>query len=230
MSWNRLISIVVAVLVAGVMLYLLSGGTRPTEQVPRALLLDVRLERLVRVGPREGAALPEQPTLIQALCELRFLCREGRPTSVVLPSGREAGYGLAFVPHVRRRGADLEFRAEALSAELTIHWPDELEGGPADDVVLYHSREGATLVAKVGDGVAIESPKGERAVKHVRAEVQYRVILSCEGPIEEARLEQTGLSTFKVAGEELHLTNTAVPALMAVGVRLEEPTPVRDQP
>ena len=231
MNRNRLLSIAAAAAVAGLLVYLLSLGSRSRGK-PKGepLLLDVKLERLVRVGPREGGELPEQPTLMEVVCRVRFLAREGAPTAVFLPSGVRGGYALAFVPRLRRRRGDIEFRAEGLSAELTIHWRDELEGAPKDDVWLYHTHEGEPLVAKVAEGIVIAGPSSERASKHKRADLQYRVILECVGPVGEARLEHVDWSIFRLDGEELHLTSTAIPALMSVGVQVEQPTPVRDQP
>jgi hypothetical protein len=231
MNRNRLVSIAAAAAVAGLLLYLLSLGSRsrgPTKGEP--LLLDAKLERLVRVGPREGGELPRQPTLMEVVCRVRFLAREGEPTSVFLPSGARSGYALAFVPRLRRLRGDLEFRAEKLNAGLTIHWRDELEGAPRDDVWLYHTHQGETLVAKVAEGIVIAAPPSERAARHKRAELHYRVILECDGPVSEARLEQGEWSIVRLDGEDLHLTSTAVPAMMSAGVRLEQPTPVLDQP
>ena len=70
----------------------------------------------------------------------------------------------------------------------------------------------------------------ERAARHKRADLLYRVILECDGPVAEARLEHVDWSVFRLDGEELHLTNTAVPALMTAGITVAEPTPVLDQP
>ncbi len=231
MSRNHMLSIAAAAGVAGLLLYLFSLAGRSREQPrPEPLLLDVRLERLVWVGPREGGALPEQPTLMEVVCRVRFLARAGSPTSVFLPSGARSGYALAFVPRLERVRGDLEFRAEGLSAELTIHWRDELEGAPRDDVWLYHTHENATLVAKVAEGIVIAGPSSERAARHKRADLLYRVILECDGPVAEARLEHVDWSVFRLDGEELHLTNTAVPALMTAGITVAEPSPVLDQP
>ncbi|MFW6162011.1 MAG: hypothetical protein ACODAJ_04535 [Planctomycetota bacterium] len=231
MNRNHLLSLAAGLVVAGLLLLLLSlgSGSREPER-PDPLLLDVRLERLVRVGPATGGELPDQPTLMEVVCRLRFLAREGAPTSVVLPSGGRSGYALAFVPRLRRRRGEIEFRAEDLSAELTIHWRDELEGAPRDDVWLYPTHESRTLVAKVAEGIVIEAPPSDRAAEHRRAELRYRVILQCNGPVAEARLDHVSWSIYALDGEELHLTNTAVPALMTAGVTIEDPTPVLDQP
>jgi hypothetical protein len=231
MNWNRLIGVAAAVVVVGLLLYAMTVGSHsqePTKAEP--LLLDARLERIVRVAPSDGGKLPEQPTLMEVVCRVRFLALEGAPTAVFLPSGERSGYALAFVPRVRRAGSDLEFRAEGLSAELTIHWRGELENAPAEDVWLYHSHEAETLVAKVAEGLVIAAPPSERAARHVRAELQYRVILACDGPVARERLEPLGWSIVRLEGEEMHLTNTAVPAMMAAGVKIEQPTPILDQP
>lgn len=231
MNRNHVLSIGAAAVVTALLLYLLSLANRPAEE-PKGepLLLDVRLERLVRVAPREGGELPEQPTRMEVVCRLRFLARAGLPTAVSLPSGVRSGYALAFVPRVRPVGNDLEFRAEGLSAEMTIHWREELEGAAKDDVWLYHTREGKTLVAKVAEGIVIAGPPSERAAGRVRAEVRYRVILECDGPVSEARLERLDWSIVRLDSEELHLTNTAIPSLMSVGVQLEDLTRIDDQP
>jgi len=231
MNWNRLVGIGAGAAVVGLLLYLLSVGTRSREpEKGEPMLLDARLERLVRVGPREGGELPEQPTLMEVVCHVRFLARAGEPTSVFLPSGARSGYALTFLPRIERTRGDLEFRAERLHAGLTIHWRDELEGAPKEDVWLYHTHQGETLVAKVAEGIVIAAPPSERAARHKRAELQYRVILMCIGPVGDARLEQLDWSIVRLDGEELHLTNTAVPAMMSAGVRLEQPTPVLDHP